>query len=77
MAASYAGIVGPPALFPRRCFAALGGLRGDEGARVLLQRELDTLVRVPLPNAAIDIDEPEDLLQLEARRHRTTTLPIP
>jgi hypothetical protein len=35
---------------------------------VLLQRELDTLVRVPMPNAAIDIDQPEDLLELEARR---------
>lgn len=72
VAASYSGTVGAPALFPRRCFAALGALRGDEGARLLLQRELDTLVRVPLPNAAIDIDEPEDLLQLEARRRRTS-----
>jgi CTP:molybdopterin cytidylyltransferase MocA len=72
VAASYSGTVGAPALFPRRCFAALGALRGDEGARLLLQRELDTLVRVPLPNAAIDIDQPEDLLQLEARRRRTS-----
>jgi hypothetical protein len=31
-------------------------------------------VRVPLPNAAIDIDRPEDLLQLESRRApRSTT----
>ena len=72
VAASYSGIAGPPALFPRRCFAALGALRGDEGARLLLQREMDTLVRVPLPNAAIDVDQPEDLLLLEARRRRTT-----
>jgi len=75
VAASYAGIVGPPALFPRRCFAALGALRGDEGARLLLQRELDTLVRVATPNAAIDIDQPEDLLLLEARRRRSSLQP--
>jgi CTP:molybdopterin cytidylyltransferase MocA len=67
-AASYDGIVGVPAVFPRRCFTALGEQRGDKGARQLLQRELDTLVRVPMPHAAIDIDIPEDLLQLEARR---------
>jgi CTP:molybdopterin cytidylyltransferase MocA len=68
VAASYGGALGAPAVFPRRCFSALGELRGDQGARVLIQRELDTLVRVPLPNAAIDIDRPEDLLELEARR---------
>jgi CTP:molybdopterin cytidylyltransferase MocA len=62
-------------VFPRRCFGALGELRGDQGARVLIQRELDTLVRVPLPNAAVDIDRPEDLLELEARRRRTSLPP--
>lgn len=72
VASSYGGTLGAPAVFPRRCFAALGALRGDQGARVLIQRELDTLVRVPLPNGAIDIDHPEDLLQLEARRRRTS-----
>jgi hypothetical protein len=70
VAASYGGTLGVPAIFPRRCFTALGELRGDQGARVLIQRELDTLVRVPLPNAAIDIDRPEDLLELETRRRR-------
>jgi molybdenum cofactor cytidylyltransferase len=76
VAASYGGSLGAPAVFPRRCFAALAELRGDQGARLLIQRELDTLVRVPLPNAAIDIDRPEDLLELEARRRRRS-LPIP
>lgn len=67
-AAVYDGIAGVPAVFPRRCFAALGEMRGDQGARLLIQRELDRLVRVPMPNAAVDIDTPEDLLELEARR---------
>ncbi|MET0291490.1 MAG: nucleotidyltransferase family protein, partial [Steroidobacteraceae bacterium] len=73
VAASYGGTLGAPAVFPRRCFTALGELRGDQGARLLIQRELDTLVRVALPNGAIDIDHPEDLLQLEARRRRRST----
>ncbi|RYZ66399.1 MAG: nucleotidyltransferase family protein [Proteobacteria bacterium] len=70
--ATYGGTMGVPAVFPRRCFAALGGLRGDQGARLLIQREWDTLVRVPMPNAAIDIDVPEDLLEVEARRRRSS-----
>jgi molybdenum cofactor cytidylyltransferase len=74
-AASYAGTLGAPAVFPRRCYGALAEVRGDQGARPLLHRELDTLVRVPLPNAAVDIDVPEDLLSLEARRTRRTLPP--
>jgi molybdenum cofactor cytidylyltransferase len=71
IAATYAGIVGVPAVFPRWCFAALAGLRGDEGARLLLRRFTDHVVRLPLPNAEIDIDVPEDLLQVEAARRRS------
>jgi molybdenum cofactor cytidylyltransferase len=72
VAATYGGGLGVPAVFPRRCFAALGELRGDQGARLLIQREWDTLARVPMPNAAIDIDVPEDLLEVEARRRRAS-----
>ena len=64
-AAQYDAGLGVPAIFPRAHFAALTQLRGDQGARVLL-RGAAHLVRVPLPNAAIDIDTPEDLLRLNA-----------
>lgn len=70
VAASYAGTMGVPAVFPRWCFAALAGLRGDEGARALLHRYLDRVVRVPVPNAEIDVDTPEDLLNVVAREPR-------
>ena len=36
VAARYDSIVGVPAIFPRADYAALAGLRGDQGARVLL-----------------------------------------
>jgi len=49
--------------------------RTGQRGRLLLQRELDTLVRVATPNAAIDIDQPEDLLLLEARRRRSSLQP--
>jgi CTP:molybdopterin cytidylyltransferase MocA len=67
-AAQYAGTTGAPAIFPRSAFRDLAELRGDGGARALLHRGADRLVRVPMPSAAIDVDTPEDLLALEAPR---------
>ena len=65
-AALYGGACGAPAIFPRSSFRALTELRGDTGARALLRRNSERIVRVPMPSAAIDIDTPEDLLALEA-----------
>jgi len=65
VAAYYDGITGVPAIFPREDFGALAALRGDTGARALLNRGGARLVRVPLQAAAIDIDTPEDLLNLQ------------
>jgi molybdenum cofactor cytidylyltransferase len=64
-AALYAGASGAPAIFPRRCFAELAALRGDAGARSILRRSADRVLRVPMPAAEIDLDTPEDLLALE------------
>jgi molybdenum cofactor cytidylyltransferase len=63
--ALYAGTVGVPAIFPRSRFSELTELRGDVGARRILQRNPDRLVRVPMESAALDIDTPEDLLALD------------
>jgi molybdenum cofactor cytidylyltransferase len=63
-AASYGHGIGVPAIFPRACFSELAELRGDAGARRILQRNPDRIVRVPMPNAAIDLDTPEDLQAL-------------
>jgi molybdenum cofactor cytidylyltransferase len=65
VAAHYDGITGVPAIFPREDFRALTALRGDAGARALLKRGGERVVRVPLQAAAIDIDTPEDLLKLQ------------
>lgn len=66
VAASYEGRTGVPAIFPGHAFPALLELRGDVGAQPLLRRMADRCVRVPMPNAAIDIDTPQDLQRLEA-----------
>jgi molybdenum cofactor cytidylyltransferase len=59
--------VGVPAIFPRVCFSELAELRGDHGARLILERNNYRLVRVPMSNAAIDLDTPEDLAALTER----------
>jgi molybdenum cofactor cytidylyltransferase len=64
-AARYGTTTGVPAIFPRTCFSDLQSLRGDVGARLLLQRNPDRVVRVPMPRAAIDLDTPEDLVALD------------
>jgi CTP:molybdopterin cytidylyltransferase MocA len=64
-AAIYGGTVGVPAIFPRSQFRELTELRGDVGARAVLRRNPDRIVRVPMERAALDIDTPEDLLALD------------
>ncbi len=64
-AARYGMVTAVPAIFPRSNFAELAALRGDVGARALLQRNPDRVVRVPMPSAEIDVDTPEDLLSLQ------------
>jgi molybdenum cofactor cytidylyltransferase len=64
-AALYSGTTGVPAIFPRSRFKELCELRGDIGARRLLHRNPDRVVRVPMDSAALDIDTPEDLLAID------------
>jgi CTP:molybdopterin cytidylyltransferase MocA len=72
-AARYAGRAGVPAVLPRRLWRAVHALRGDEGARALLRDRGVTLVE--MPEAALDVDTPADLLGLRAgARGSVTTL---
>ncbi len=61
-AAAYGGRAGVPAVFSQEHFPALAQLSGDQGARGLLRTLPAT--PVPMPEAAIDIDTPEDLAAL-------------
>lgn len=64
IASHYGSVTGVPAIFPRWCFSDLATLHGDQGARVLIRRYVDHVVRLAHPEAAVDIDYPEDLLEL-------------
>ena len=63
VASRYDGKPGVPAIFPRSHFAALKSLSGDRGARVLLASSSNVL-SVPMPRAAMDVDDPRDLGRL-------------
>lgn len=65
-AASFGDRAGPPVILPRELWPELAALRGDQGARSLLQWHTE-LVTVPMPHAALDVDTPADLARLEAR----------
>jgi molybdenum cofactor cytidylyltransferase len=60
VAAEYGGTLGVPAFFQREMFPALGLLPPEAGARQLLRSSQDVCA-YPLPEAAVDVDRPEDL----------------
>jgi molybdenum cofactor cytidylyltransferase len=66
-AALFSGAPGLPAIFPRWAFSDLLDLRGDRDTALVLRRSIDRIVRVPMSNASVNIDTPEDLLEAERR----------
>jgi molybdenum cofactor cytidylyltransferase len=74
-AALYHGAPGLPAIFPRWVFPDLLSLRGDRDARNVLRRNIDRVVRVPMSNAAIDLDTPDDLLLVDVAQTRGSADP--
>lgn len=64
-AAFYSDRLGVPAIFPRLYFPELQALSGDQGARHLLQTL--PVTPIPMPQAAFDLDTPDDLRHLASR----------
>jgi len=56
-----------PAIFGRNSFPELITLTGDQGARALLQQQQIPVIACPMPDAAWDIDHPEDLQEYHQR----------
>ena len=71
-AALHGGAPGLPAIFPRWAFPDLMELRGDRDAGLVLRRNSDRIVRIPMANAAIALDTPQDLRALEGAAAPTT-----
>lgn len=60
IAAQYNNRPGAPILFPASFFPELLSLIGDQGARKIVRAHPDLLHLIPLPEAAFDVDTPED-----------------
>ena len=61
VASAYAGITGPPVIFPREDFADLLQLSGDSGARSIIEANRERVRSVTFEPAALDIDRESDL----------------
>lgn len=60
VAAEYADTIGVPAVIGREFFAGLLALSGDAGAGRWLRERVPLVTRIPLPNAALDVDTMAD-----------------
>ena len=64
VAAEYKGTVGVPAIFGRPLFERLASLKPDAGAKSILSSPEFKVASYHLPEAATDIDTPEDFAAL-------------
>lgn len=67
VAAEYNDTLGVPALFRRELFGTLASLPPQAGARHILRESGFAVTPFPLPQAAQDIDTPEDLAALGSK----------
>ena len=58
----FAGVVGPPVIFPAAYFDELVSLERDKGARVLLDTHHEQVIALSCEAAATDIDTRDDLI---------------
>lgn len=60
VASTYHKTVGVPALFHAKLFSELADLHQSEGAKIVIQRHLDSVATFDFPQGAIDIDSPQE-----------------
>jgi molybdenum cofactor cytidylyltransferase len=66
VASAYHGAVGVPAVIGIEHIHELMNLSGDRGAGSWLKQRLASVIAVPMPEAAMDIDTPQDLEHLKS-----------
>ena len=62
VASRFKSQIGIPAIFPKDYYGQLLNIKGDQGAKGVLEANIQHLVSVPIIEAAIDIDTPKDLI---------------
>lgn len=74
VAAAYDEVVGVPAIVGREFFPELLTLSGESGAGRWIRAQGKAVVRVSMPEAAFDVDTPDDAAQLSQGRPGTRLL---
>jgi molybdenum cofactor cytidylyltransferase len=64
VASNYVEAIGPPAFFHHSFFTELMQLKGNEGARKIIQQYKGEVATILFPNGRIDIDRKEDYEKL-------------
>ena len=64
IAAEYNDTIGVPAIFAREVFNDFKEISGDKGAKVIIEKHSNRLTTINLPEAAFDIDTPQDFINL-------------
>ena len=67
IAAKYAGTIGVPALFSKNYFKKLLHLSGEQGAKKIIQQNMDDVNIFTFDEGAIDIDTPSDYENLKTK----------
>lgn len=71
VAAEYGGTIGVPALFASEIFDDLFKLSGDQGAKLILEKRRAETETIKLPEAALDVDTPQDWRNLKRLSNQT------
>ncbi|MDJ0635637.1 MAG: nucleotidyltransferase family protein [Xenococcaceae cyanobacterium MO_188.B29] len=67
IASQYQKTLGIPALFSRSLFSELMELKGDRGAKKIINKYPDLVQKIDFPQGEIDLDTFEDYLQIISR----------
>ena len=54
-------VIGPPAIFPRALFEELTSLKGDRGARAVIDKYSERASLLSMESACFDLDDPADV----------------
>jgi molybdenum cofactor cytidylyltransferase len=65
--AKYADTLGVPALFSKKYFEKLMNLEGEQGAKKIIQQNLEDVETFTFEEGAIDIDTPSDYENLKTK----------
>ena len=69
IASQYGEIIGIPALFTRSVWPELMQLKGDSGAKSIIQKNRDRVATIKFPQGRIDLDTPAEYQQFISERN--------